>query len=632
MSAAFNSTGPGAIANTATAGGAAPAANQQESALWAVLASANDAREYCQSWLAIQSRLIAGVVGGVVLLRPEGTESYSAVAVWPDVRRDMAYLTPTAQKALVERRGVVTPNKTGDAAPTSVHIGYPVEAVGHLYGVVVLDVSLRPEAELQAALRQLHWGAAGLELMFCQQEVVRVGETRDKLQTVLEVVASAAAHDRFVAAATALATDLATRLACDRVSLGFERGGQIKIDAVSHSAQFKERTNLMRAVAAAMDEAVDQNSTVAVPPPIGSAPLVRRAHDALLDEQGSGACCTVVLTALGKPAGAITLERTAKRPFDPAMIELCEAVAGLAGPMLEVHRREDRWFGARLADWWREKLRHLFGPRHPGLKLAAIVVATALAFLIVARGDFRVSAGSVLEPQLQLAATAPFNGYIREAPVRAGDLVKQGALLARLDDRDLKLERLKGLSQQEELNKQVRQAFAERNLAQVQIVTAQLEAARAQVARIDEQLQRTTVSAPFDGVVVSGDLSQQLGAPVERGTVLFEVAPLSQFRLVLKVDERDVAYVQTGQRGTLLLSAFADDPIGFEVTKITPVSTPREGKNFFRVEGQLDRTDPRMRPNMEGVGKVDIARRSYLWIWTRQVVDSLRLLAWSWLP
>jgi biotin carboxyl carrier protein len=630
MAAAFSSTGPGTVAGHPAA---APAGSQQESALWAVLASANDAREYCQSWLAIQCRLIAGVVGGVVLLRPAGAESYSAVAVWPDVRRDMGHLTPTAQKALVERRGVVAPTKPGaEATAANVHIGYPVEAVGELYGVVVLDVSPRPEAELQAALRQLHWGAAGLELMFCQQEVARVGETRDRLQGVLEIVASAAAHDRFVAAATALATELATRMACDRVAIGFERNGQVKIDAVSHSAQFKERTNLMRAIAAAMDEAVDQNATVAVPPPIGSAPLVRRAHDALLDEQGSGACCTVVLTARGKPAGAITLERTAKRPFDVATIELAEAVAGLAGPMLEVHRREDRWFGARLGEWWREKLRQLFGPGHPGLKLAASVAGVALAFLIVARGDFRVSAATVLEPELQLAATAPFNGYIREAPVRAGDLVKAGALLARLDDRDLKLERLKGLSQQEELNKQIRQAFAERNLAQVQIVTAQLEAARAQVARIEEQLGRTTVSAPFDGVVVSGDLSQQLGAPVERGTVLFEVAPLSQFRLVLKVDERDIAYVQPGQRGTMLLSAFANDPFGFQVAKVTPVSTPREGRNFFRVEAKLDQTDPRMRPNMEGVGKVDIDRRSYLWIWTRQAVDALRLLAWSWLP
>jgi hypothetical protein len=44
----------------------------QESALWAVLASAADAREYCQSWLAIQCRLIPGVLGGVVLLRLPG--------------------------------------------------------------------------------------------------------------------------------------------------------------------------------------------------------------------------------------------------------------------------------------------------------------------------------------------------------------------------------------------------------------------------------------------------------------------------------------------------------------------------------------------------------------------------------
>jgi biotin carboxyl carrier protein len=468
--------------------------------------------------------------------------------------------------------------------------------------------------------------------MFCQQEVARVGETRDKLQTVLEVVASAAAHDRFVAAGTALATDLATRLNCDRVSVGFVHGGQIRIEAVSHSAQFKERTNLMRAIATAMDEAVDQHTTVTVPPPPGSSPLVRRAHDALIDEQGSGACCTVVMTSLGKPAGAITLERVANRPFDPPTIELCEAVAALAGPMLEVHRREDRWLGARLADWWREKLGQLFGPRHAALKLGAISAVVLLAFVLFVKGDFRVSASTVLEPQLQLAATAPFNGYIKEAPVRAGDLVKQGALLARLDDRDLKIERLKWLSQQEESSKNLRSAFAERNLAQVQIVTSQLDQARAQVARVEELLGRTNVTAPFDGVVVSGDLSQNLGAPVERGTILFEVAPLSEFRLVLKVDEGDVAYVEAGQRGTLLMSAFPNDPIGFEVTKVTPVSTPREGKNFFRVEAKLDRTDPRMRPNMEGVGKVEIDRRSYLWIWTRHAVNSLRLILWSWLP
>jgi len=102
-----------------------------------------------------------------------------------------------------------------------------------------------------------------------------------------------------------------------------------------------------------------------------------------------------------------------------------------------------------------------------------------------------VAATTTLEPLVQQAAVAPFDGYIREAPARAGDVVKQGTVLARLDDRELRLERLKWMAQQEEYSKQFRQAMADRNPAQVQIVTAQLEQARAQAARVADQLERT---------------------------------------------------------------------------------------------------------------------------------------------
>jgi hypothetical protein len=61
----------------------------------------------------------------------------------------------------------------------------------------------------------------------------------------------------------------------------------------------------------------------------------------------------------------------------------------------------------------------LFGPRRPGLKLGAIgVIALALA-LIFAKGEHRATAKSVLEAELQRAAVAPFDGFVRAAPVRA---------------------------------------------------------------------------------------------------------------------------------------------------------------------------------------------------------------------
>jgi biotin carboxyl carrier protein len=600
--------------------------------LWAVLAGTDDAQQFCQSWLAIQCRLIPAVEGGLVLLLIESEGSYGPAAVWPDVRRDMSYLTHAAQRALVEQRGLVTPASAANAAGNGFHVAYPIEAVGKLRGVVVLDVAARPEPELQAALRQLHWGAAGLQVLFARDAIARETAARQRLQSVLELVASAATHDRFSASATALATELATHLNCERVSIGFVRGGQVKLDAVSHSAQFKERTNLLRAVACAMDEAIDQGATVGVPAPDGAPPAVTRAHEKLLQAHGAGSVLSVPLPCGGKVVGAITLERSVERPFERAVIELCEAVAGLAGPMLDVHRREDQWFGARLAWWVRDLLARLFGPRHPGLKLGALVLAAAVAFLVFAKGDYRVSAQTVLEPLVQQAAVAPFNGYILEAPVRAGDLVARGTVLAALDDRELKLERLKWLGQEEELNKQLRQAMAERNFSQIQVLSAQLDQARAQLARVEDQLARTRVTAPFDGVVVSGDLSQSLGAPVERGAVLYEVAPLSAFRIILQVDERDMASVSVGQKGDMLLSAFPQMPIAFVVERITPVSTAREGRNFFRVEAKLRHQEARLRPGMEGVGKIEIDRRNYLWIWTHDIWTALRLTLWKWLP
>ena len=154
----------------------------------------------------------------------------------------------------------------------------------------------------------------------------------------------------------------------------------------------------------------------------------------------------------------------------------------------------------RLYWWSRSQAQKLLGAGHLGFKLGAILIGAVLAFLLFARGEYRVAAETTLEPLIQQAAVAPFNGYIREAPVRAGDIVKLGVLLVALDDRELKLERLKHLSEQEEQLKQYRQAMAEHNAAQVQIVGAQLEQAgrRSSAWRISccvrASLHRSTVS------------------------------------------------------------------------------------------------------------------------------------------
>ena len=150
---------------------------------------------------------------------------------------------------------------------------------------------------------------------------------------------------------------------------------------------------------------------------------------------------------------------------------------------------------------------------------------------------------------------------------------------------------------------------------------------------MEEQISRLRITAPFDGIVVSGDLSQQLCTPVERGNVLFEVAPLNEYRIVLKIDERDITEVKVGLFGELVLSSTPDRGFAFRVEKITPVSTAQEGRNFFRVEARPVGEDTEvLRPGMQGVAKVMIDKRRFAWIWSHKVVHWLRLFVWSWWP
>jgi len=611
-------------------------ADDRDRALWAALVQATTPEAFCQSWLALQCRMIAGVTGGMVLLGPPDSGPFRPVAIWPDVRRNLTHLTASAELALKERRGLVRRAESESADPASgpprFEIAYPIEARERLHGVAVLELAPRPEPQLQAALRHLHWGAAGLQVLLWREEVLKEAAARDRLQTVLELLATLVSHERAAAASMAFVTALATRLQCDRVSLGFLRGGRARIKAVSHSAQIGKQTNLIRAIGSAMEEAADQQATILYPAEREAAARVIRAHAELARQHGSGAICSLPLSHGGGVLGALTLERPADRPFDRPTVELSEALAALAGPILEIQRREDRWLAVKAAETFRRWLGYLIGPRHVALKLAVAGAVAVVLFFAFTMGDFRVSATTTLEPEIRRAAVAPFNGYIVEAPVRAGDVVRQDQVLAALDDREMRLERLKWLSQHEQLVKQSRQAMAKHEAAQVRILTAQIEQAKAQLTLLEDQLSRTRVTAPFSGVVVTGDLSQMLGSPVERGQVLFEIAPLEAYRLILQVDERDIADVTVGQRGQLLLSAFPEESLPIRVEKVTPVSTAREGRNYFRVEAQLESTPKRLRPGMEGVGKIEVDRRLLIWIWTRQVIDWVRLKLWTWMP
>jgi multidrug resistance efflux pump len=215
---------------------------------------------------------------------------------------------------------------------------------------------------------------------------------------------------------------------------------------------------------------------------------------------------------------------------------------------------------------------------------------------------------------------------------RAGEVVNEGRVLATLDDKDLALERLRWSTTKRQHMSEYDRALALKERAEANIIKTRIDQAGAQIELLDKQLARTLIKAPFDGIIVSGDLSQSVGAAVKRGEELFNIAPLDDYRVILEVDETDIKDVQEGQEGLLRLASAPEVAQKFSVVRITPISEQADGRNFFRVEARLHEKNNSLRPGMEGIGKVEIDERLLIRIWTDKMIDWLRLNVWKWMP
>jgi hypothetical protein len=189
-------------------------------------------RSFRQDWLELQCRMIPGARAGVLLAEGTPRGSFRPVASWPEDSRPGAALMAAARRVLGEQtaQAMRLEPKSGDVAHHVV--GQPVTARGELLGAVALELEPSESAKLEPALRALGWGVAWLEL-----RELRAGTGAGRAETLLELAMPVLEQERFQAAATAFATDLATATESSRVTLGFVEGERISIVAVSQRAR-----------------------------------------------------------------------------------------------------------------------------------------------------------------------------------------------------------------------------------------------------------------------------------------------------------------------------------------------------------------------------------------------------------
>ena len=610
--------------------GAGDASSPQAGAaqdFWSQLVSARTSGELCQAWLGILCQWIPGTQAGLLLLYEE-RDRYVPAAVWPDRERDMSHLSGAAQEALVERRGVVRDEPNGMA-----QCAYPLLGADDAYGVVVLYVVARGEAGMRDALRLLHWGAGWLVGLFDKRSLVDRDRRLNRSALLQDLLLGAISERHEDEAARWIVNRLAEALPCRQAMLARAASGangSVKLLSISGSAGFESRASLLAAARDALQEAVEIGEPQAHPsddPAGGGPPFVASALAEYCREAEAGGALALPLAHRGRVVAALLVESDV--PFDADTGAFLRTLALALAPCLEVQIAAGRGIFVHAQTSAQEALRAIAGPRAPGIKLLAILGALALigsAFLDI---DYRVRAPATVEGVVQHAAVAPFDGFIAVADVRAGDAVHAGDVLARMDDRALKLDEAKAVADAELAERKLREALGRGDAVAVRVAQAGADQAHAGLALAREQLARAAILAPFDGRVVMGDLSQRLGAPVERGQVLFEVAPMHGWRVVLKVDERDIADLREGEPGELVLAGLPGRRFAVRVDRIFPVAHPGEGHNRFHVEARLLGAGTGIEPGMEGVGKVSAGEHSLLWIGFHRLFNWVRYTAWT---
>jgi biotin carboxyl carrier protein len=464
-----------------------------------------------------------------------------------------------------------------------------------------------------------------------QRRLRSVAGNAERLHEAIGLANRLGDEERFLGAGMMLCGELAARFGCDRVSLGWLDGDLVRLQAVSNIEKFDRSMAAAQALEDVMEEALDQDCEIVVPAP-APAPAhnaaVARSHLDYARTQGVGHLLSLPLRVGGQARAVLTAERR-DTEFDEAQRWEMRLICELAASRLATLQQRERWVGARWADAVRNGLGRFWGVEHSLAKLAALSLLVALLVAAVLPWSYRIDAAATLRSDDMVFVPAPFDGFLREVHVEIGDKVAQGAATVGLDTRELLLEESMAAAEVSRFAREAEKAQAVWQLADMQIALARQHQSAARLELVRDRLAHAQLRAPMTGVVVEGELKKNLGGPVKKGDLLLKIARLDSTYVEVEIDQTDIHEAAPGRRGELAFVGRPDLKVALVIERIEPMSTMKDGRNFFLARARLDaEVQSWWRPGMGGTAKIDAGDRSLLWVLTHRSLRFLQRALW----
>lgn len=644
--------------------------------------------------LDLQCKIVAAEYGALWLKGPDN--QIKMAASWPQPMGTDSQTNPVFELLNETAKGgferevshvlKVAPEGSDDPAGIGAHVFVTVLRAGEkVVGVTTVVADCRDPKVMQSTLPLRELGAGLYNVFFMRQQAQQYAREAMQVRSAMALLATSQEADGFQGACLNLVNELARQLKCSRASLGWVRGRNIRLVAMSDTEDLKRHSEAVAHIELAMAECLDQQQPIVHPAPPNAEPLlaeaVVHAHKTLTGTQQGRHVLSIPLRMHDDWLGVITLERP-DDPFIPELITQLQLAADVISPHLDDRKESDRWL---IGHTWASiewVAAYLVGPKHILWKLLALTLMAAVATCVFVEIPYKVSAEFTLQAHSKRIVPAPYDGDLAEVLVRPGTRVTTGEVLARLNTTELKLKLAEARSQLRVYEVQEQKARAENKQADAQGAQAYIRQTQANIDLLDYQIDKALIRSPIDGVVLQGDWYDRVGGVVKTGEPMFEIAPLADLVAGIRVHERDIDQIQTyiddhGRMpsGTLATRSQPEQRFMFDVDQIVPLAGPIAGENVFEVRAKFsnDEWNPHtnyepdqtvilegvryraalasgpgtargavrpdvdggvwlsagwLRPGMEGLARVTVEERTIMWILTHRVSETLRLWLW----
>ncbi|WP_437883780.1 efflux RND transporter periplasmic adaptor subunit [Pseudomonas sp. LRF_L74] len=296
----------------------------------------------------------------------------------------------------------------------------------------------------------------------------------------------------------------------------------------------------------------------------------------------------------GQRIGSLLLNREqALQRADRALLELLQDAYAHAWSALRGNRPQS--------------LRGLLRKRPRRLLVAGAVGALLLAVLPVHQS---VLAPAELVAREPAVLRAPLQAVVERVLVQPNQLVKAGEPLVQLDRRELE-SRLESARQvltaaDAQLRQTRQQAlFDERAKAALAELTSRRDQARVDQTFLQDNLQRSLILAPRDGVAIFDDPSDWIGRPVNLGERIMQVADPHDTRLEIQLPVADAIALDNGAEVRLFLNSLPGSPLPATLERYGYRASPAaDGTMVYRLLAGFDEADPRLRVGLKGTAKL----------------------------